>query len=63
MSENAKLTVAFLVFAGGLILGLIGWMTDVYNSTTGTIIILTLLFISIALRILWRLRRGDRKSQ
>ena len=58
MTENAKRAIAWLVFATGLILGIIGWADVAYSSWTGTIIFLAFAFVSIALRILWGLRRG-----
>jgi len=57
MSENAKRAIAWLIFAVGLILGIVGWTTPAYASMTGTIIFLCFLFASIALRILWGLKR------
>ncbi len=57
VSENAKRAVTWLVFAGGLILGLIGWTSVAYSPITGTIVFLCFLFGSIALRILWGLKR------
>ena len=57
MTENAKRAIVWLVFAAGLILGIIGWATDVYSSWTGTIIFLCFAFGTIALRILWGLKR------
>jgi len=56
MSRNAKRTVVFLVFAVGLILGIIGWTNYAYSSMTGTIIFLCFGVVSIALRILWELK-------
>ena len=58
MSTNAKRAIAWLVFAGGLVLGIVGWATDAYSSTVGTIIFLCCLVGTIALRILWGLKRG-----
>jgi hypothetical protein len=57
MTENAKRAIVWLVFATGLILGIIGWATTTYSSWTGTIIFLCFAFATIALRILWGLRR------
>ena len=57
MSENAKRAIVWLVFALGLILGIVGWATCAYASIIGTIIFLCFLFISIALRILWGLKK------
>ena len=60
MSENAKRAIVWLVFAAGLILGLLGWMSFAYSVTAGTIIFLCFLVVAIALRILWGF--GKRKS-
>ena len=55
MSRNVQRTITWLVFAAGLILGIVGWATDAYSSWTGTIVFLCAIAISIALRILWGL--------
>ncbi len=60
MTENAKRAIVWLVFAGGLVLGIVGWATPAYVPWIGTIIFLCFLFVTIALRILWGLRK--RKS-
>ena len=60
MSENAKRAIVWLVFAVGLILGIVGWTNLAYSVMTGTIIFLCFLVVTIALRILWGL--GKRKS-
>ena len=60
MTNNAKRAIVWLVFAVGLILGILGWTNYAYASMTGTIIFLCCLFVSIALRILWGIRRGKR---
>jgi len=57
MSRNVQRTIVWLVFAVGLILGILGWTDYAYASMTGTIIFLCCLFASIALRILWGLKR------
>ena len=57
MTENAKRAIVWLVFATGLILGIIGWATTIYPSWTGTIIFLCFAFVTIALRILWGVKR------
>ena len=59
MPENAKRAIVWLVFAAGLILGIVGWSTPVYSSWTGTIVFLCFLFASIALRILWGLKKKE----
>ena len=58
MTDNAKRAIVWLVFAAGLILGLLGWATTVYSSWTGTFIFLGFVIVHIALRILWGLKRG-----
>ena len=57
MSENTKRAVVWLVFAVGLILGILGWTNLAYSVMTGTIIFLCFLVVTIALRILWGLRK------
>jgi len=57
MSENAKRAIVWLVFAVGLILGLLGWTNLAYSPIVGTIIFLCFLFVAIALRILWGLKK------
>ena len=58
MTENAKRAVVWIVFAVGLILGIVGWATSAYEGIIGTIIFLCFLAATIALRILWRLKKG-----
>ncbi len=57
MSQNTKRSIAFLVFASGLVLGLLGWAGDVYSSSTGTILFIVFILVAIALRIMWGLKR------
>ena len=57
MTENAKRAITWLVFATGLILGIVGWSTAAYSSWTGTIIFLVFMAVNIALRILWGQKR------
>ena len=57
MTDNAKRAIIWLVFAAGLILGILGWTNYAYESMTGTIIFLCFAFAHIALRILWGLKR------
>jgi len=57
MSENARKAIVWLIFAAGLILGILGWTSVAYSVMTGTIIFLCCLVVSIALRILWGLGR------
>ena len=51
MTQNAQRAIAFFVFALGLVLGLLGWVWDVYAYNTGTILFVVCLLISIGLRI------------
>ena len=57
MSENAKKSIVWLIFAAGLILGILGWTSVAYSVVTGTIIFVCCLVVAIALRILWGLGR------
>ena len=57
MTENAKRAIAFVVFAVGLVLLIVGATTSAYSTMTGVIAFLCLLFVSIALRILWGLKK------
>jgi hypothetical protein len=57
MTRNTQRAIAFGLFALGLVLGLLGWMGDVYSSSTGTILFLICLFASIGLRIMWGLKK------
>ncbi len=59
MTENAKRAVTFIVFAGGIVLGILGWTSVAYSPLTGTILFICFLLVTIALRILWGL--GKRK--
>ncbi len=57
MSENAKRAIVWLIFAVGLILGILGWTSFAYSVIIGTIIFVCFLVVVIALRILWGLGR------
>ena len=57
MSENAKRAIVWLVFAVGLILGVLGWTNVAYLPIIGTIIFICCLVVSIALRILWGVKK------
>ena len=57
MTDNAKRASAFAIFALGLILGLLGWAGDVYSSGVATVLFIAFLLASIALRIMWGLKR------
>ncbi len=56
MTRNTRGAIIFGVFALGLILGLLGWVGDVYSSGTGTILFIVCILATIVLRILWRVR-------
>lgn len=58
MTVNAKRAIVWVVFAVGLILGIVGWATAAYESITGTIIFICFLAATIALRILWGIKKG-----
>ena len=58
MSTNAKRAITWLVFAGGLVLGIVGWTNVAYSPIIGTIIFVSLLVVSIALRILWGVKKS-----
>jgi len=58
MTENAKRAIIWVVFAVGLILGIVGWATSAYAGIIGTIIFLCFLAGTIALRILWGIKKG-----
>ncbi len=57
MTKNAKTAIIWLVFATGVILGMVGWVTTAYSSWTGTIIFLVFMVVNIALRILWGFKK------
>jgi hypothetical protein len=57
MTDNAKRAITFSIFALGLILGLLGWAGDVYSSGVATVLFIAFLLASIALRIMWGLKR------
>ena len=57
MSTNAKRAIVWLIFAVGLILGILGWTSFAYSVIIGTIIFVCFLVVVIALRILWGLGR------
>ena len=59
MSENAKRAITFVVFAAGIVLGILGWTSVAYAPIIGTILFICFLLAAIALRILWGL--GKRK--
>ena len=62
MTGNAKRAITFVLFAVGLVLGLLGWVADVYPSTTGTILFICFILASWALRIYWGIRRGSKSG-
>lgn len=59
MTENAKRAITFVVFAAGIVFLIVGWTTSAYSTMTGVIIFLCFLFASIALRILWGLKKRN----
>jgi len=59
MTENVKRAITFIVFAVGIVLGILGWTSVAYSPLTGTILFVCFLLAAIVLRILWGL--GKRK--
>ena len=57
MAENAKKAIAFVVFAVGILLGVLGWTSLIYSPTIGTIVFICFMIAAITLRILWRTRK------
>ena len=57
MTTNTKRVIAYFVFALGPFLGMLGWMGDVYASSVGTILFIVFILASIALRIMWGLKK------
>jgi hypothetical protein len=53
MTENAKKAIAFVVFAVGILLGVLGWTSLIYSPTIGTIVFICFMIAAITLRILW----------
>jgi hypothetical protein len=57
MTENAKKAIAFVVFAVGILLGVLGWTSLIYSPTIGTIVFICFMIAAITLRILWRTQK------
>ena len=57
MTENTKRAVTFVVFAVGILLGVLGWTNLIYSPTIGTIVFICFMIANITLRILWRTRK------
>jgi len=57
MTENAKKAITFVVFAVGILLGVLGWTSVIYSPVTGTIVFICFMIAAITLRILWGLKR------
>jgi hypothetical protein len=57
MTENAKRAITFVVFAAGIVLGVLGWTSVAYSPLTGTIVFICFMLAAITLRILWGLRK------
>jgi len=53
MTENAKRAITFVVFAVGILLGVLGWTSLIYSPTIGTIVFICFMIAAITLRILW----------
>ncbi len=57
MTENAKKAIAFVVFAVGILLGVLGWTSLIYSPTIGTVVFICFMIAAITLRILWRTQK------
>jgi hypothetical protein len=57
MTENAKRAITFVVFAVGILLGVLGWTSLIYSPTIGTIVFICFMIAAITLRILWRTQK------
>ena len=57
MAENTKRAITFIVFAVGIVLGVLGWTSVAYSPLIGTIVFICLVLAAITLRILWGIRR------
>jgi hypothetical protein len=57
MTGNAKRAITFVVFAVGILLGVLGWTSLIYSPTIGTIVFICFMIAAITLRILWRTRK------
>ncbi len=53
MTGNAKRAITFVVFAVGILLGVLGWTSLIYSPTIGTIVFICFMIAAITLRILW----------
>ena len=53
---NVKHFITSFVFALGLVLGLLGWVTDVYATSTGIILFVVCILITFILLIRWRIK-------
>ena len=57
MTENVKRAITFVVFAVGILLGVLGWTNLIYSPTIGTIVFICFMIAAITLRILWRTQK------
>ena len=57
MSTNAKRAITFVVFAVGILLGVMGWTSVLYSPGIGTVVFICFMIAAITLRILWRTQK------
>jgi len=57
MTVNVKRAITFVVFAVGILLGVLGWTNLIYSTTIGTIVFICFMIAAITLRILWGLKK------
>ncbi|MFC1957198.1 hypothetical protein ACFLX0_00060 [Chloroflexota bacterium] len=57
MTENAKRAITFVVFAVGILLGVLGWTNLIYSPPIGTIVFICFMIAAITLRILWGFKK------
>ena len=56
MSQRIKWILLWSLVAAGLVLGFIGWFTDLYSETTGIVLMISLVIVHLVLRFYWGTR-------
>ena len=51
MTKNAKRAITFVVFAVGILLGVLGWTSIAYSPTVGTIVFICFIFYALSIAI------------
>ena len=57
MTDNAKRAITFVVFAVGILMGVMGWTSVLYSPGIGTIVFICFMIAAITLRILWGFKK------